>query len=173
MKQAKRASLLAGLPLLLLVLCPHHTRAQGLFGTISGTVTDPTSAAVAGATVKVTNIHTNAAKALTTNSVGVYSASSLNPGVYKVEADAPGFKTAVVNNVLVEVNANLKVDLALAIGRATETVVVTERNAPVLQTQQTDLGQTVQSNMLQNLPIEAGSYSSGRSPYSLLSLAAG
>ena len=173
MKQAKRASLLAGLPLLLLVLCPHHTRAQGLFGTISGTVTDPTSAAVAGATVKVTNIHTNVAKALTTNSVGVYSASSLNPGVYKVEADAPGFKTAVVNNVLVEVNANLKVDLALAIGRATETVVVTERNAPVLQTQQTDLGQTVQSNMLQNLPIEAGSYSSGRSPYSLLSLAAG
>jgi len=146
---------------------------QGLFGTISGVVTDTTGAVVSRATVKVTNINTGVTTTANTNGAGVYDATSLNPGNYRVEAEAAGFKTSVVNDILVEVNSNPKVNLTLAVGHASETVLVTGENTPILQTQQTDLGQTVGSSVLEALPIEAGTYSSGRSPYSLLSLAAG
>jgi carboxypeptidase family protein/TonB-dependent receptor-like protein len=152
---------------------PRNAAAQALFGSISGVVTDSTGAVVSGATVKVTNINTGVTATAKTNSAGVYNASSLNPGTYRVEAEASGFKTSLANNILVEVNSSPKVNLTLAIGQASETVVVTGENTPILQTQQTDLGQTVGSGVLQSLPIEAGTYSSGRSPYSLLSLAAG
>jgi hypothetical protein len=168
--QTRLAAAFAGFALFLLVLCPHQTRAQGLFGTISGIVTDPSGAVVTGAAVKVTNVHTNVTKTLTTNSAGVYSATSLNPGVYKVEADAKGFKTAVANNVLLEVSANPKVDLTLTVGQTSEVVEVTAANAPILQTQQSDLGQTVNERQLEQLPTSGGT---GRNLYSLLPLAPG
>src|SRR5205809_8046827 len=84
---------------LVLVLHAPRVAAQGLFGTISGVVTDPSGAVVPGATVKVTNIDTNVTVALKTNGAGVYNATSLNPGMYKVEAEAKGFKTAVANKI--------------------------------------------------------------------------
>src|ERR1017187_2930083 len=74
--------------------------AQGLFGTISGAVTDPTGAIIPGATVSVTNVATNVKMILTTNSAGEYSVSSLNPGIYRVEASAKGFKNAVQNDIV-------------------------------------------------------------------------
>jgi outer membrane receptor protein involved in Fe transport len=144
--------------------------AQGLFGTINGTVTDSSGAVVPGATVKVSNVNTNITKMLTTNSSGIYNAGSLNPGIYKVEAEAKGFKTAVASNVALEVNANPKVDLTLAVGQTSERVEVTAANAPILQTQQSDLGQTVTQRQLEQLPTLS---STGRNVYSLLPLAAG
>src|SRR6266567_4265600 len=155
---------------LFVFVCPQKLPAQGLFGTISGVVTDPTGAVVSGATVKVTNIGTNVAVTLTTNGAGVYNATSLNPGTYKVQAEARGFKTAVANNIVLDVNATPKVDLALTVGQASEMVEVTAANTPILQTQQTDLGQTLDITNVQNLPTQGGS---GRSPYNFLVLAPG
>src|SRR5713226_6996604 len=116
MKHAKMTIAFAGLVLSFFALWSHKVAAQGLFGTISGVVTDSSGAVVPGATVKVTNIDTNVTAALKTNGAGVYNATSLNPGVYKVEAEAKGFKTAVADKILLEVNANPKVDLALTVG---------------------------------------------------------
>ena len=155
---------------LFVFVCPQKLPAQGLFGTISGIVTDPSGAVVAGATVKVINTATNVTVALTTNGAGVYNATSLNPGTYRVEAGAKGFKTAVANNIVLDVSASPKVDLTLAVGQGNETVEVTAANTPILQTQQTDLGQTIDSTRLQELPTLSGS---GRSPYSFLVLAPG
>jgi hypothetical protein len=149
---------------------PQKLPAQGLFGTISGIVTDPSGAVVSGATVKVTNTGTNVTVTLTTNGAGVYNASSLNPGTYRVEAGAKGFKTAVANNIVLDVSASPKVDLTLAVGQGSETVEVTAANTPILQTQQTDLGQTLDITNVQNLPTQGGS---GRSPYNFLVLAPG
>lgn len=160
------ASVLASLA----VLCVPHVRAQGLFGTISGVVTDSTGAVVSGATINVTNLDTNVTTTLETNAAGVYNATSLNPGIYRVQAAAQGFKTALVDRVLLEVNAHPSVDLALTVGQASETVEVTAQNTPLLQTQQTDLGQTLDTTRLQELPTQS---SSGRSPYNFLSLAPG
>jgi hypothetical protein len=147
-----------------------EVEAQGLFGAISGIVSDSSGAAIAEATVKVTNINTGVVTALRTNGAGVYSATSLNPGVYNVEAEARGFKSAIVKNVSLEVNSSPKIDLTLPVGKISETVEVTAASSPLLQTQQSDAGQTVNQQQLEQLPTFS---STGRSVYSLLPLAAG
>ena len=100
MKQVRLAAAFTGFVLFLLVLFPYQTRAQGLFGTISGIVTDPSGAVIPTATVRVSNVNTNVTKLLATNSAGVYSGGSLNPVTYKVEAESKVFKTAVANNIV-------------------------------------------------------------------------
>lgn len=157
-------ALLAGV-----MICAPRLAAQGLFGTIGGVVTDPSGAVVVGATVKVSNTQTNVVTTLTTNSVGAYNATSLNPGVYNVQAEAKGFKTAVVNNIALEVSANPKVDMVLEVGATTQVVEVISE-APLLQSQQTSLGQTVNERLIDQLPTQSGT---GRSVFNLLFLTAG
>ena len=151
------------------ILGTNPLAAQGLFGTISGAVTDPTGAIIPGATVSVINVATNVKVMLTTNSAGEYSVSSLNPGIYRVEAGAKGFKNAVQNNIVLQVDANPKVSLKLEIGLATETVIVTGESA-MLQTQESSLSQTVDERQLDQLPVAGGA---GRSAFNLVSLSAG
>lgn len=169
MRRARITTVLAGLLSILAYFSPKML-AQGLFGTISGVVTDSSGAVVPGATVRVTNFNTNVVVTLTTNSAGVYVATSLNPGAYNVEAEAQGFKTAIVKGITLEVDSNPKIDLTLQVGQISESVEVTEENAPLLQTQQSDLGQTVDQRQLEQLPTFSGT---GRNVYSLLSLAPG
>ncbi len=169
-RHTRVAASLTGFVLAVLTLCPPPMTGQALYGTISGSVTDPSGAVVAGAVVKVTNVNTGVIRTFTTNHVGIYSANSLIPGVYKVEAEAKGFKTAVADKILLEVNANPKVDLALTVGQTNEKVEVTAENAAILHTQQSDLGQTLNVTQLQDLPTQSAY---GRSPYNFLALAAG
>ena len=144
---------------------PGAASSQAVFGAITGTVTDTTGAVLRKATVSVTNVDTGVAKTLVTNEAGVYNASNLIPGVYKVEASLSGFKTALVSSVTLEVNANQKVDFTLEVGAATELVDVTT-GAPLLQTERTNLGQTVTQQQIEQLPT-------GRLLFNLLPLAAG
>jgi hypothetical protein len=169
MRQARIATLHACCLLAVLVFFAPRIAAQGLFGTVSGVVTDPSGAVVPGATVKVTNVNTNVVTTLTTNNVGAYNATSLNPGTYNVQAEAQGFKTAVVSNIALGVNANPKVDLVLEVGTTTQVVEV-KAEAPLLQSQQTSLGQTVGQRLIDQLPTQSGN---GRSVYNLLFLTAG
>jgi hypothetical protein len=169
MKEARSTVAFAAV-LLFILTSSHSLPAQGLFGNISGVITDPSGAFVPGATVRVINLATNVTTVWKTNGAGVYVATSLIPGTYKLQAEAQGFRTAEVSHVLLEVNSSPKVDLRLTVGQSSEVVEVTSANTPLLQTQQTDLGQTLNSTELQQLPTESGS---GRSPYSLLSLAPG
>jgi len=169
-RNKRMAATFVGLVLFLLSVCSLKGAAQGLFGTISGVVSDSSGAAVPDASVKIINMNTNVIVSVKTNGAGVYSATSLNPGAYKVEAEAKGFKSAVVNNILLEVNANPKVDFTLTVGQVNEVVEVTTVNTPILQTQQSDLGQTLNESELGQLPTSG---SSGRNVYSLLPLAAG
>ena len=163
-----KTGLASSLAVTLLLLCC-VAAGQGLFGTISGTINDSTGAVVPNAPVKVTNINTGVVRSYVTNSAGLYSATSLNPGVYSVEANARGFKAAIARDINVEVNANPKVDLTLQVGESSQVVEVTS-DAPILQTQQSNLGQTVTRRELEQLPTFSGS---GRSIYSLIPLAAG
>ncbi len=82
MRRTRITEAVAGFVLSILVLYSPNILAQGLFGTISGVVSDSSGAVVPGATVRITNVNTNVAVTLTTNSAGVYVATSLNPGVY-------------------------------------------------------------------------------------------
>jgi len=169
-RRARITEAVAGFVLSILVLHSSNILAQGLFGTISGIVSDSSGAVVPGATVRVINVSTNVVVILTTNGAGVYVATSLNPGVYNVEAEAKGFKTAIVKDITLEVDANPKINLTLQVGQVSERVEVSTENAPLLQTQQSDLGQTVNERQLEQLPTSGGN---GRNVYSLLPLAPG
>src|SRR5258708_40340274 len=88
------------------LLCPSRVKAQGLVGTISGSVTDSSGAAVSGVRIKVTNVDTNVSKTLTSNGAGIYSANSLNPGNYQIEAGSSGFKTTISKRIRFRVSPN-------------------------------------------------------------------
>jgi hypothetical protein len=165
MRRGSAALAIPGLILLVICVSSSLSVAQGVFGTITGTVTDSTGGVLPGATVTVTNIRTNVGKTLTTNEAGVYSATSLIPGPYKVEGAITGFKTAVVDVVTLEVNATLKIDLTLEVGQTAEQVSV-EADSPLLQAEQTSMGQTVTQQQIEQLPT-------GRNLYNLIPLAAG
>ncbi len=161
----RRAAMSAATALAILALWCLPAAAQGVYGVVSGTVTDSSGAVLAGATVTVTNVDTRVTKTLTTNVAGTYSATNLIPGVYKVEAALAGFKTAVAEAITLEVNANPRVDMVLQVGSTSEAVNVVAES-PLLQTQQTNLGQTVTQRQIEQLPT-------GRNLFSLIPLAAG
>lgn len=155
---------------LAVAFCTMPVAAQGVFGTISGLVTDSTGAVVPGAMVLVKNVNTNVQTSLKTNSAGAYTATSLNPGVYDVTAKAAGFRISAASGIQLQVGANVKVDLTLQVGQASETVQVNATQSPLLQTQQSQLSANVSARELEQLPIFS---SSGRNMYSLIPLAAG
>jgi outer membrane receptor protein involved in Fe transport len=165
MRAARRSAAFLGLVFVLVGLSGASAASQALFGAVSGTVTDSSGGVVPGATVTVRNVDTGVTKTLTTNEVGVYNATNLIPGAYQVEASLSGFKTAAVSSITLEVNANVKVDVTLEVGAATETVSVSAV-APLLQTEQTNLGQTVTQQQIEQLPT-------GRNLFNLIPLAAG
>jgi hypothetical protein len=127
-------------------------------GSIAGAVTDPSHAAVAGASVTVTNIDTGVVHAYTTNSDGLYTAPFLQPGHYKVDASAASFGTVEAKNLPLLVGQTLTIDLALAVKSATTTVEVTSE-APLLDTDKAEVSQTLDSELVSNLPVNARNWS--------------
>ena len=99
--------------------------AQSTEGTVSGTVTDPSEAHVAGAAVNALNVGTGVGTSTLTNSAGVYVFASLPPGRYRITAEHPGFRRAVFQNVDLGIGSQISVNIALELGQATETVEVT------------------------------------------------
>src|SRR5262249_46260504 len=108
--------------LVFVLICRLNLGPQQFYGTITGTVNDPSGAVIPNATVKVTNLDTNVTTTLTTNRAGVYVANGLIVGTYRVEAEASGFKKALTDGIILEVGATPKVDLALAVGQTSEVV---------------------------------------------------
>jgi len=137
--------------------------AQVEFGQFTGTVSDPTGAAIANAKVTVTNPATDLNLTTTTNSSGSYTVKEVPPGVYKITVEAPGFKT--VSNAGVTANAGTiaHVDVKLQIGKASEVIEVTGEAAAV-NTEDSKLASTVGEAQISNLPLN------GRNVYDLIRL---
>ena len=107
-----------------LVLLAVPAFAQKITASIRGTVTDPSSAAVAGAKVTVTNEDTGLTRSVTTNSAGIYSFTELPVGSYKIAVESAGFNTAVRSKIGLNVADARSVDVQLTTGGVTETVTV-------------------------------------------------
>ncbi len=120
----KAVQLLGGVTGVLLLCLPLFS--QGSFGRILGTVTDQSGGVVAGATVTIVDTDRGVTKTLVTNEAGEYSAPTLNPGNYKVRAEAKGFKIVERQNVVLEVGKEVRVDMSLAPGAVAETITITE-----------------------------------------------
>jgi len=120
-------------------------------GIIVGTVTDPSGAAVPGATVTLTDTTTNSERSGTTNEAGRYNFPNVPPGKYSLTISKAGFRVGKIVNQTVEVGESRTLDAKLALGEATEVVEVRTSNTD-LQTMNATIGNTVNSSTLQSLP---------------------
>ncbi|PYX36628.1 MAG: hypothetical protein DMG81_15750, partial [Acidobacteria bacterium] len=130
---------------------------QSVNGRILGTVTDSTGAALPGATITITDTQRGTTRNLTADDSGAYVAPNLLPGVYKVRAEAKGFKTVERVNITIEVAQDAAVDVTLPPGSASETVVVTEE-VPLLNTTSSTLGGTLSNREINELPLNGRNY---------------
>ncbi len=127
-------------------------------GTINGTVTDGSHAAVPGALVTVTNVETGVTHSYSTDAAGIYSAPFIQPGHYKVNAKAANFGSVEATNLTLLVGQTLTIDLTLTVQSATTTVEVTSET-PLLDPQKTEVSQVLDQQLLQNLPVAARNWS--------------
>ena len=135
-------------------------------GTILGTVSDTSGAAIHGATVTLTNLGTSAALSTTTETDGSYKFTPVRVGSYKLTATYTGFQTVTQTDVSVNIGQNVVVNFSMKPGKVTETIEVTAA-APVLQSQDASVGQVVDSKSVNDLPLN------GRNFTFLAQLAAG
>ncbi len=121
-------------------------------GTVTGTVTDASGAAVPDATVSLIDASTGGARPSTTNDKGLYIFPYVNPGTYSVKVSKQGFKTTVVASQGVEVGKQLTVNAVLELGSVSQTVEVTVTLGAELQTMDATVGATLSGETLVNLP---------------------
>src|SRR5215831_18608916 len=125
-------------------------------GSIVGTVSDPSGAAVPNAKVVITNTNTGQSSTLNTNAAGVYTAGALTPGVYKVQVSAKGFNTASENlTVLVSNTANG--DVHLQVGQESTVIEVQASNVQV-NTEQASTGGVLNANQIETLPVNGRNF---------------
>lgn len=130
---------------------------QSTAGRILGTITDPSGAAVAGATVVVTDVQRGTSRTLTTDDSGGFVAPDLQPGTYKLHVEAKGFKTAERPNVTIEVATDVRVDFALQPGQVSEIVTITDE-VPLVNTTEATLGGTLSNQEINDLPLSGRNY---------------
>ncbi len=135
-----------------LVVTSPITSGQAVNATLLGTVMDSSGAVVAGAKVTITETKTGVSRTTTTNDSGNYNFSDLAPGQYEVAVESQGFKKAVRSAVDVLVNSDVRVNLTLQPGTATETVIVTAE-VPILQTDRSDTGRKIEERQVEDLPL--------------------
>src|SRR6188474_1303259 len=119
---------------LALTLLATTARAQVLYGSIVGTVTDTADLAVPGATVKITHVETNQSRETTSNETGGYTFPNVAAGTYQVEVTLPGFQTFQARDIAVRLNSAVRVDARLSVGALQESVLVSA-DSVLLQTE--------------------------------------
>jgi hypothetical protein len=140
--------------------------AQSNLGSVSGLVTDGTGAVVPGASVVATQIDTATPFAAKTNNAGVFTLPSLPPGRYSLEFSMKGFQS-LRKEFLLDATQKARVDAQLAVGDAARTVVEVGGAAPVINLESGEIGKTVETRMLRDMPIK------GRSVHQVLQLVPG
>jgi outer membrane receptor protein involved in Fe transport len=134
------------------------TFAQTFRGTILGSVTDSSGAAVPGATVTIKNVDTGLIRTVTTSDDGSYAAPELPIGTYSVSVEKAGFKLGVVTGIKVEVSSERRTDVALQIGQSAQTVEVQGEELPMVESTSNTLGGIVESKVLTSLPVNGRDY---------------
>jgi hypothetical protein len=154
---------LAGIAVFAITLTMH---AQSTTGTIYGTVTDPSGAAISGCTVKAVDTATGVAQTTVTNESGAYTFATVEPGDYRVSTTATGFKNLTQTGIQVAANQNVHVAFSLPVGSATENVSVVA-GVTMVDTREAQIATTIEQQELQQLPSE------NRDVYSLVATVPG
>jgi hypothetical protein len=135
----------------LLLWCGATASAQQVFGSVFGTVTDPSGAAVNGAKVTITDTNKGTKFEAMTNETGNYTRGELIAGTYQISIEAPGFQTVVSNPITISVDQATRFDAAMTVGNVTQQVEVTAA-APLLQSESADVQQTFSAQQIQDIP---------------------
>ena len=150
-----------------LLAIPSVISAQITTATIVGTISDPGGGHVPSAKVTTRNVDTGLTRAVVSGEDGTYRIEYLPVGKYSIEImAASGFKKAFRNDIVLQVNDTARVDFTLEVGQVNETVTITDET-PQINTSTAELGRTVQSKEIENLPLVE------RNVYALLDLTPG
>ncbi len=133
--------------------------AQAIYGSLSGTVTDVTGAAVPHATVVITDTDKGISETVQTNDSGLFLIEHLIPDTYVIKVDAPGFATTSSSPIALEANTSPRFDAQLKAGAQSETVTVTTES-PQLKTDDADVSTTLNERSLVDLPNITGNATS-------------
>ena len=135
-------------------------------GQFTGTVTDPSGAAISNAKVTVTNVGTNLSVTTETGPTGLYKFNELPAGTYQITAEAQGFKTVTNKALVLNAGTIQRADFSMQLGQTREVIEVTGEAAAV-NTEDSKLANTVAISQVANLPLN------GRNVYDLIQLAPG
>ena len=119
---------------------------------LSGTVTDPSSAVIVNAQVTVHSLATGADRVVETDSAGLYLVPSLQPGDYRVKVTAPGFSANTVPKITLDVDRQITLNMHLAVSSAGETIQVAS-SAAQIEAQTMTIGQVIDRSTVQELPL--------------------
>jgi hypothetical protein len=132
---------------------PAPITAQAVYGSIFGTATDQTGAAVIAAKVTATSVQKGTRFQTTSNAAGNYEVTHLIPDQYDVRATAPGFKTFEAKQISVYADQAIHVDVRFQVGAATETVTVSAKDVPLLKTDRSDVATNFDGKAVGLLPL--------------------
>lgn len=152
MKRSSRIKLLTQLLCAFIcAACALTTLAQST-ASLQGAVTDPQGAVVPNAKVVVRNQATGVERIVMTDDSGNYQVASLEPGAYRVEVQAQGFQTQVINDLSVEVARTLAQNFRLTVGNVSQQVTITSET-PVVETATTSVGTVINQRTVQEIPL--------------------
>jgi hypothetical protein len=126
-------------------------------GSVTGIVTDSTGAVVPDAEVIITNVDTNVSHTTTSTNAGDYAVTGLLPARYSVSVKKSGFRSATISAFALQVDQKARVDVALEVGDATQTVSV-ESTVPLLEQESSAVGQVIENRRVVELPLNGRNF---------------
>jgi hypothetical protein len=133
-------------------MLPAGAAAQAVYGSIGGTVKDPSGAVLPGVTVTIVSLARQTTDTVVTNESGLFVKERLLPGEYRVQAELTGFKAAVVPRVEVGVDRQTPVEFTLEVGQVSDEVTVTG-GSTLLTTDRADVATTFEARQITDLPV--------------------
>jgi hypothetical protein len=146
-------TLAVGLGVFCLLSLSTVAHAQAVFGSIFGTVTDNTGAAIPGATVTVTDPAKGTSIVIQSGASGEFSAEHLIPDIYDIKTSFQGFQTSETKGIQVFADASQKIDVKLTVGGANTTVEVSADTVPTLKTDRADVSTVFNAKTVEDLPV--------------------
>ena len=144
--------------ILLSIFMSHSAFAQTGSGTITGSVKDSSGALISGGNVSLINTATGVTQKTTSNGEGVFAFPVVPVGQYELDVTADGFTPyKQTSKIKIDVNTALAIDVPLQIAQASSVVTVTENTAEV-RTTDTQIGQTIESKQVVDIPLNGRSY---------------
>jgi hypothetical protein len=130
-----------------------NTFAQTTNATLGGTVSDASRAVIPGVSITATNTQTGIVSTAITNETGSYNLPSLQPGLYKVSAELPGFQTQVYNDVALGVSQQVRLNFTLQVGGQAQSVEVSVAADTLIATTSASVGVVLPEQKVRDLPL--------------------